>query len=51
MMIVMKANATKEDIQAVISRVKDSGLQAHRSPGVERTVIGVVGDIRKSTTD
>ncbi|MCH7586911.1 MAG: 3-deoxy-7-phosphoheptulonate synthase [Chloroflexi bacterium] len=51
MMIVMKANATKEDIQAVISRVKDSGLQAHLSQGVERTVIGVVGDIRKIQTD
>lgn len=50
-MIVMKANATKEDIQAVISRVKDSGLQAHLSQGVERTVIGVVGDIRKIQTD
>ena len=46
MMIVMRADATNEQIQAVISRVRDSGLQAHLSQGTERTVIGVVGDIR-----
>lgn len=51
MMIVMKANATTEQIQAVMSRVRDSGLHAHLSQGVERTVIGVVGDIHKIQID
>ena len=46
MMIVMRADATNEQIQAVMLRVRDSGLQAHLSQGSERTVIGVVGDIR-----
>ena len=46
MMIVMRADATNEQIQAVMLRVRDSGLQAHLSQGAERTVIGVVGDIR-----
>ena len=45
-MIVMRADATNEQIQAVMLRVRDSGLQAHLSQGSERTVIGVVGDIR-----
>ena len=51
MMIVMRADATKEQIQAVMSRVSDSGLQAHLSQGEERTVIGVVGDIRNIQVD
>jgi 3-deoxy-7-phosphoheptulonate synthase len=51
MMIVMRADATDEQIQAVMLRVKDSGLQAHLSQGTERTVIGVVGDIRNIQMD
>ncbi len=51
MMIVMRADATKEQIQAVMSRVSDSGLQAHLSQGEERTVIGVVGEIRNIQMD
>ena len=46
MMIVMRADATNEQIQAVMLRVRDSGLHPHLVQGAERTVIGVVGDIR-----
>lgn len=51
MMIVMRTDATEEPIQNVILRVRDSGLQAHLSQGSERTVIGVVGDIRNIQVD
>jgi 3-deoxy-7-phosphoheptulonate synthase len=51
MMIVMRTDATSEQIEAVILRVRDSGLQAHLSEGAERTVIGVVGDIRNIQLD
>lgn len=51
MMIVMRTDATEEQIQNVILRVRDSGLQAHLSQGSERTVIGVVGDIRNIQVD
>lgn len=47
MMIVMHADATQEQIGAVVARVEESGLQVHLSRGAERTVIGVVGDSRK----
>lgn len=44
MMIIMRTDATQDQITAVVDRVESQGLQAHLSQGVERTVIGVVGD-------
>ena len=46
MIIVMKADATELDVQHVVDRIQDLGLKAHLSKGVERTVIGVIGDER-----
>jgi 3-deoxy-7-phosphoheptulonate synthase len=51
MIIVMKSSATDDDIQYVIKKINDLGLQAHLSTGVERTVIGVVGDERLINKD
>ena len=44
MMIVMKATATEDEIQAVISRIESCGARAHPSRGEEVTVIGAIGD-------
>ena len=44
MMIVMKATATEDQIQAVIERIESCGARAHPSRGEEVTVIGAVGD-------
>jgi 3-deoxy-7-phosphoheptulonate synthase len=44
MMIVMKAQATKEEVEAVVARVESAGAKAHVSRGEEVTVIGAVGD-------
>jgi 3-deoxy-7-phosphoheptulonate synthase len=44
MLIVMKAAASGEDIQAVIDRVASAGARAHPVHGEEVTVIGAVGD-------
>lgn len=44
MLIIMRTDATQEQISAVVDRVESQGLKAHLSSGVERTVIGVVGD-------
>jgi len=44
MIIVMSHRAAKNQIEEVISRLKDSGLNVHLSQGVERTVIGAIGD-------
>lgn len=46
MIIVMKAHASNEDVQHVIDRIEELGLKAHLSRGVERTIIGVIGDER-----
>ncbi|ADB52155.1 phospho-2-dehydro-3-deoxyheptonate aldolase [Conexibacter woesei DSM 14684] len=43
-MIVMKQDATEEEIQAVIERVEGAGARAHRINGEELTVIGALGD-------
>lgn len=51
MMIVMQSDATQEQISTVISRVETSGLTVHLSRGAERTVIGIVGDIRSIQPD
>jgi len=44
MMIVMKATATEEQVQAVIDRIESVGARAHPSRGEEVTVIGAIGD-------
>ncbi len=45
MMVVMKKDHTKEELQEVLDHLKENGLGAHMSVGVERTVIGVLGHI------
>lgn len=46
MIIVMKPNATEENINYVTSSIKSLGLDAHLSKGKSVTIIGVVGDKR-----
>ncbi len=43
MIVNMKREATEEQIQHVIERIKECGYQAHVIRGAERTVIGAVG--------
>ena len=44
MIVVMGPHATREQINAVVKKIQDAGLGSHLSVGVERTIIGVVGD-------
>jgi 3-deoxy-7-phosphoheptulonate synthase len=44
MMIVMKEDATREQIDSVVSRVENVGAHAHVSQGELLTVIGAIGD-------
>ncbi len=46
MVIVMKKNATEAQIEHVINWIESVGFTAHPSRGVERTIIGAVGDAR-----
>jgi 3-deoxy-7-phosphoheptulonate synthase len=47
-MIIMKADASTEEIAEVVKEVKKYGLRADVSKGRYRTVIGLVGDERKA---
>jgi 3-deoxy-7-phosphoheptulonate synthase len=46
MIIVMKNNATEEQVEKVIGWIESVGYQAHVSRGTERSIIGAVGDQR-----
>ncbi len=45
MIVVMDVNSTNEDVEAIQKHLQNLGLQGHLSEGMERTVIGVVGQI------
>ncbi|MFQ5595050.1 MAG: 3-deoxy-7-phosphoheptulonate synthase [Anaerolineae bacterium] len=49
MIIVMRQGATSKEIGDVIKRVQDLDYQVHLSKGVERTIIGIIGDERPLT--
>ena len=44
MLVVMKAQATPEQIQAVCEYIEQLGLRAHPLPGAQRTAIGITGN-------
>ncbi len=46
MVIVMKHQATAEEIGRLVSHIEELGFKAHLSSGEERTIIGVIGDER-----
>ena len=43
MIVVMQPGAAETSIAAVVSRIKELGLDAHLSSGEQRTIVGVVG--------
>jgi len=44
MLVVMKAQATPEQIQAVCEYIEQLGIRAHPLPGAQRTAIGITGN-------
>lgn len=51
MIVVMKPNAAQESIQAVINYIEQNGLSVHLSKGEEVTIIGIVGDKSRLSTE
>ncbi|MDX6199226.1 MAG: 3-deoxy-7-phosphoheptulonate synthase [Actinomycetota bacterium] len=45
MVVVMRTGAAPEEIDAVVARVESAGGSAFVSRGVQRTIVGLVGDI------
>src|SRR5271165_5647916 len=44
MLVVMKAQATPEQIQAVCDHIEQLGFRAHPMPGAQRTAVGITGN-------
>ncbi len=44
MIVVMKPQATEQELALVIDRITSAGLQVHLSQGSVRTIIGIIGD-------
>lgn len=51
MLIIMKADASQEQVDQVVRRVEECGLRAHLSQGEERCIIGAIGDGRPVVKD
>jgi 3-deoxy-7-phosphoheptulonate synthase len=44
MLVVMKAQATPEEVRAVCDQIEAMGYRAHPLPGAQRTAIGITGN-------
>ena len=53
MIVVMKERATEAEVDSVIARLIELGMDVHRSSGATRTVLGVVGagEVDKETIE
>ena len=44
LIIVMRADASTDDVEHILERLSEIGAEAHVSEGTPRTVIGIIGD-------
>lgn len=51
MIIVLRSGASEQEIEEVARRLKIMGFGVHISRGVERTIIGAIGDERKANIE
>ena len=47
MVVVMEERASEQQIEHVVARLVDMGMDVHQSTGATRTVLGVVGQTRR----
>ena len=47
MILILESRATDEQVEHVLKRVEDLGLQHHLSRGTFRTIVGIIGDEEK----
>ena len=45
MIVVMKTSCSQGEIDRVVERIQQLGLKTHVSQGVERTIIGILGQV------
>jgi 3-deoxy-7-phosphoheptulonate synthase len=51
MLVVMKRDATKDEIDAVVERIKEFGITPVPLPGAERTAIGTFGSTSRAAAE
>ena len=51
MIIVMKHYASQDDVNTVVNQIETAGLSTHISQGAQVTIIGVVGDKSRLSSD
>src|SRR5690349_13295888 len=51
MIIVLRPDSTKEQIDHILHRIRELGLKPHVSQGEVRTIVGVIGDENKLLTE
>src|SRR5512138_2515837 len=51
MLIIMKPSSTPQQVENVIAKIKEAGLAAHLSQGVETTLIGAIGETHDMPTE
>lgn len=51
MIVVMEPHASEALVEAVVDRLRELGLGVHLSRGVERTIIGAIGDKKDITME
>jgi 3-deoxy-7-phosphoheptulonate synthase len=49
MVVVMERGASQQQVEVVIARLHEFGFQTHLSAGVERTIIGAIGEKTAAT--
>ena len=51
MIVILKNNPDKSQLDSLISWIKEKGLQVHMSVGENHTVLGLIGDTSKIDID
>ncbi|MBQ1434327.1 MAG: 3-deoxy-7-phosphoheptulonate synthase [Clostridia bacterium] len=51
MVVLLKQNPDKEQVEGLISWLEDKNLQVHRSEGASRQILGIVGDSSRLDID
>ncbi|MBQ3378820.1 MAG: 3-deoxy-7-phosphoheptulonate synthase [Clostridia bacterium] len=51
MVVLLKQNPDKEQVESLISWLQDKNLQVHRSEGASRQILGIVGDSSRLDID
>ena len=51
MVIILKKNAEKSEVEKLIHNIEDLGLKTHMIEGEQSSIIGLVGDTTKINDD